>query len=419
MKRWLFLVALSFCLPAVAEAAVPSWPSLSEQLKAERVASRGALAKLIAANQDFSLLRPEEATDKIRIPLWLRVLWRRAHPGMVYSAADPTGGYPLVLKEAHEWMLSHQDLVPGPPDRDAPPEAGEEALSKAASVGGEKRISGLQTSARSESDIRVNYWDPAKIIGASNNLGASGAQAQFYSTDGGATWGQTTLPLRTGDAFHSDPTVEWTSDGTAWSTTIGVNSDATILQMRSYKSTDNGATWTFDATFSGAQTGADKQLIWVDHSATSPFRDDIYAIWHDGLPAFMNRRTGPSGSWQTPVQVSGGETTGTAIGGDVKTNASGDVFGFWPDTGSRKIFGVKSTNGGASYGAPVRIATAFDSFDIGVPAMNERRALVYVSGGAYRAADRNLVYAAWTDLTGAAGCATAADEPGSNTASTC
>jgi len=419
MKRWLFLVVL-LCLPAAARAAVPSWPSLGEQLQAGRVAPTSALAKLIAANQDFSRLRPEEARDKIRIPLWLRVLWRRAHPEMVYSAADPTGGYPLVLKEAYEWMLSHQTLVPGPPDRDAAPEAEEEALSKtAATVGGEKRISGAQTSARSESDIRVNYWDPAKILGASNNLGASGAQAQFYSTDGGVTWGQTTLPLRTGDAFHSDPTVEWTSDGTAWSTTIGIDSNATILQMRSYKSTDNGATWTFDATFSGSQTGADKQLIWVDHSATSPFRDNLYAIWHNGNPAFMSRRTGPSGSWQTPVQVSGGETTGTAIGGDVKTNASGDVFGFWPDTGSRRIFVVKSTNGGVSYGAPVRIATTFDSFDIGVPAMNERRALVYVSGGAYRAADRNLVYAAWTDLTGASGCATAADEPGSNIASTC
>ena len=25
------------------------------------------------------------------------------------------------------------------------------------------------------------------------------------------------LPLASGDSFHSDPTVEWTSDGTAWS----------------------------------------------------------------------------------------------------------------------------------------------------------------------------------------------------------
>ena len=276
-----------------------------------------------------------------------------------------------------------------------------------------------QTVSRSESDIRVNYWNPSKIIAASNNIGGSGQQAQFFSTDGGATWGQTTLPLQTGDAFHSDPTVDWTSDGTAWSTTIGINSAGTVLKMRAYKSTNGGATWTFDGTFSGTQTNTDKQMMWVDHSATSPFKDNIYVIWHNGNPAFVNRRTGPAGAWQTPIQVSGAETTGTAIGGDVKTNARGDVFGFWPDTGNRGIFVAKSTNGGASYGAPVKIATTFDSYDIGVPSFNSRRTLIYVSGGAYRTATKNIVYAAWTDLSGATGCTTAANEPGSNAASTC
>jgi hypothetical protein len=424
MIRWslAFVLALVVLRPAGAAAAPPRWPTLGDQLGVEGVRTHSALEGLIAANQDFSLLRPEEAKDKIPVPLWLRVVWRKAHPGMVYSAQDPTGGYPLVLKEIHEWMVTHQDLAPGLPEKAADPGADADAdaiAGRTASIAGEKRISGAQTAPRSESDIRVNYWDPMKIIGASNNISGSGFQAQFYSLDGGATWGQTSLPLQTGDAFHSDPTVDWTSDGTAWSTTIGIDSGLTVLHMRAYKSTDNGATWTFDATFSGAQTSTDKQMIWVDHSATSPFKDNLYAIWHNGTPAFMNRRTGPAGSWQAPIQVSGAESAGTAIGADVKTNAFGDVFGFWPTTGNRKIFVVKSTNGGASYGAPVQAGTTFDGYDIGLPSMNSRRLLIYVSGGAYRTASKNLVYASWADLTGAAGCASAADEPGSNTASAC
>jgi hypothetical protein len=415
----IFLLVFAALFPFAARGASAGWPVLREQLQADAVTPRSALESLIAANQDFSLLRPEEAKDKIPVPLWLRVLWRRAHPEMVYSGKDPTGGYPLVLKEIHEWMVTHQSLVPGPPDKDAAPDSDAELPSKAAAVSGEKRISGAQTAPRSESDIRVNYWDPTKIISASNNISGSGAQAQFYSTDGGATWGQTSLPLQPGDAFHSDPTVEWTSDGTAWSTTIGIDSSFRVLHMRAYKSTDNGATWTFDATFSGSQTNTDKQIIWVDHSATSPYRDNLYAIWHNGFPAFMSRRTGPAGSWQTPIQVSGAESSGTAIGADVKTNAYGDVFGFWPTTGNQKIFVVKSTNGGASYGTPVQVGTTFTGFDIGIPAMNDRRALVYVSGGAYRTASKNLVYASWTDLSGATGCASSANEPGANTASTC
>jgi hypothetical protein len=421
MKRQtlLLLLALAAFLPHVTSGAAAGWPTLREQMQADAVTPRSALEALIAANQDFSLLRPEEAKDKIPVPLWLRVLWRRAHPEMIYSEKDPTGGYPHVLKEIHEWMLSHQSLVPGPPDRDAAPEADDEVPGKSVTVSGERRISGAQTAPRSESDIRVNYWNPMKIIGASNNISGSGSQAQFYSTDGGATWGQSSLPLLAGDAFHSDPTVDWTSDGTAWSTTIGINSSFSVLQMRAYKSTDNGATWTFDATFSGAQTDADKQILWSDHSATSPYKDNLYVIWHNGNPAYMARRTGPGGSWQAPIQVSGAESVGTAIGGDVKTNAFGDVFGFWPTTDNQKVFVVKSTNGGASYGTPVQVATTFDGYDIGIPAMSKRRALIYVSGGAYRTASKNLVYASWTDLTGAAGCNSPANEPGTSTASTC
>jgi hypothetical protein len=315
-------------------------------------------------------------------------------------------------------MLTHQDLVPGPGEPlPAPPSAVETAPKTA--VGANLRISGAQTAPRSESDIRINFGDGAKIVAASNNIGGNGAQAQYFSTNGGATWGQTLLPIQTGagDAFHSDPTVDWTSDGTAWSTTLGINNSGTTLRGRAYKSVDNGATWTFDGTFSGTQSAVDKQIMWVDHSATSPFANNVYVIWHNNNPAYVGRRT--SSGWQTPVQVSGAESTGTAIGGDVKTNAAGDVFAFWPTTTNRRIFVAKSTTGGASFATPVQIATTFDSFDIGVPSFNSRRALIYVAAAAYRTATRDEVYATWVDLTGAAGCTSSANEPGSNTASTC
>src|SRR6185436_15409048 len=273
MMQWSRVLLLALVVLGSAGLAMgetPEWPALDGQLQADGVVPGSALEALIAANQDFSLLRPEEAKDKIRIPLWLRVLWRKEHPEMIYSAKDPTGGYPFVLKEVHEWMLSHQDLLPGVPERDTGPDR--------MSLSGEQRISGAQTAPRSESDIRVNYWDPTKIIGASNNISGSGSQAQFYSTNGGTSWSQSSLAVQTGlgDAFHSDPTVDWTSDGTAWSTTIGINSAGSILRMRSYKSVDNGATWTFDATFSGSQSSTDKQIMWTDHSNSSPFKDNIY-----------------------------------------------------------------------------------------------------------------------------------------------
>jgi hypothetical protein len=400
-----------FAGAAAVSAQQRAWPSLQEQLEKDRVIAGSNLEKLIAENQDFGLLRPKETQDAIRVPLWLRVLWRKNHPNDRYLPTDPTGGYPLVLHEVWEWMLTHQDLQPGRREPNGAP-------TKSASETGEERISGAQTSARSESAIRVNYFNPQKIIGASNNISSSGRQAMFFSSNGGVSWGQTLLPLVTGDSFQSDPTVEWTSDGTAWSTTIGINAAQTVLTMRSYKSTDGGATWTFDATFSGGLTNNDKQMMWTDHSATSPFKDNVYVIWHPGLPAVVARRTGPTGSWQTPVQVSHAETTGTAIGSDIKTNANGDVFGFYPDTGSRGIYVVKSTNGGVSFATPVKIATTGGSFQIAIPADASRQLLVYTAGGAYSNGTKNNVYVVWNDLSLDSGC-TSGGGPGTSATSTC
>jgi BNR repeat-like domain len=287
-------------------------------------------------------------------------------------------------------------------------------------VGRDARISGAQTNLRSESDIRLDFGDPRRIIAASNASGAS--QAQFFSGNGGVTWGQSMLNLVGNDQLHSDPTVDWTSDGTAWATTIGIQFDlfgSVYLFLRAYRSANGGQTWVFDGTISGTQNSAGKELMWVDHSPTSPFRDTIYVIWHNDAPVFMNRRTRASGAWGTPLQISGPETTGTRIGGDITSNVLGEVFAFWHDTVSQSIFMAKSTNGGASFGAPVRVATTFGDYLMGVPASNSNPPFIYVSAAAYRDALNNFVYAIWTDLTGAAGCMVPTEAPGGNAASMC
>ena len=269
---------------------------------------------------------------------------------------------------------------------------------------------------REEFDIRFNYNNLDQIICASTKLG--GNQPMHYSADGGATWLQSSLPAFAGDARQGDPTIDWTSDGTAWSVTIGI-SPTLVLVLRAYRSADGGITWTFNSTITGTQTAMDKQAFWVDHNPSSPFKDNMYLIWHNGAPCFVSVRLGPGGAWSAPLQISGGETTGTAIGSDIKTNSHGDVFAFWPDTGSQHLFVAKSTDGGSTFGAPVAIATTIGAFNLGVPAQDGRRVLIYLSGGAYRTAAENLVYAVWTDLAGGVGCSSAGSEPGSNVASIC
>ncbi len=93
----------------------PKWPSVEEQLAASRVVKGSALEQLIRDNQDFEMLRPDEAGDKLGLPLWLRVYWRKGHPQLQISATDPLGPYPDTLFKVHAWMLKHPDLPWGSP----------------------------------------------------------------------------------------------------------------------------------------------------------------------------------------------------------------------------------------------------------------------------------------------------------------
>lgn len=284
------------------------------------------------------------------------------------------------------------------------------------------RISGASANPRTEADIRLNYGDPSRIIAAANDNG-TGVQAMFFSTDGGTIWSPSTtnLPLAAGDVGQSDPAVDWTSDGIAHALCIGFDAGQVNLRTRAYQSIDNGATWTLEATLSGAQNGADREIIWVDHSPTSPFKDQVYATWHNGVPVFFARRTaGAGGAWQAAVQLSGAETTVMGIGGDIKTNSFGDLFVFWPDAdGTGNLVVRKSIDGGQIFAAAVIIANTFATTRrLSVPADSGRAARVYISAGAYRTATKDLVYAVWSDLSGAAGCTTGGG-PGNNAASTC
>ncbi len=88
----------------------PKWPSVEEQLLADKVIRNSALEKLIMENQDFDLLQSEEADDGEGLPLWLRVYWRKNHPDVQHPTVNPGTGYPEVLYDIYEWMLAHQDL---------------------------------------------------------------------------------------------------------------------------------------------------------------------------------------------------------------------------------------------------------------------------------------------------------------------
>src|SRR6185436_16441202 len=143
------LALLTFSASAIAQPAARSWPSLDRQIRKDHVRPGTALEALVYENQEFGMLFPEEADDTIPVPLWLRVWFRKGHPELTYSRQDPTKGYPRALHEVYEWMVSHQDLRPTEADVATAPDL--DLAIGAATVGSDLRISGAQTSPRSES----------------------------------------------------------------------------------------------------------------------------------------------------------------------------------------------------------------------------------------------------------------------------
>jgi hypothetical protein len=74
-------------------------PNLEEQLRAAGARPGSALEALIRQNQDFAILKGEPPRSDL--PPWLRVYWRKAHPG--------SKGYPLAIHRIHAWLLNNQD----------------------------------------------------------------------------------------------------------------------------------------------------------------------------------------------------------------------------------------------------------------------------------------------------------------------
>lgn len=291
-------------------------------------------------------------------------------------------------------------------------------------------LTGSKPGPCSECDVRFNYNNPLQIVGACNVVAPTFpgvSQLQFYSLNGGVTWQQFQLYLWGADTTHTDPCVDWTSDGkTAWSLTIGRGPLGKFV--RAYKSTDAGVTWNFDSTVSGAtQKNADKPSMWIDHSSEK-YKDTIYVLWKnlDDGQTYINARV--TGAWLEPRKISGTFHESDTIGGDIKTNTFGDLFAFWPSVDTHKMYVARSINGGDNFDSfpilsPPHPAT-FGQGNIGIPSCAKRRALIYISGAAYRTATQNNVYACWMDLAGVnadgtPGCNVADNEPNEDVNSPC
>ena len=335
--------------------------------------------------------------DQSPLPKWFRGYLRDNLPGIPISGKYQ---YPRVASQILEWMLAHPDLQVAPSTHSA---LMHRQRARTIRVGSNINLTSLDEK-NSESFIAQDYNRPQFLVAAANNLAKSGRQRQFFSSDGGATWGKTELPLPPGIALQSDPALAFSSDGTAWAATLGIDNLGTSIQVQVFKSTDHGATWSFVGTPSTGRNN-DKELLWIDAFASSPFKDNIYLAWDvPGRGMRFSRSTDNGATWSPETILSNDR----AIGSHLSTGPNGELYVSWPDPESREIRIRKSIDGGATFGETNVITITNSSYEISIPAMCHRKALVYVSIGIDRSNGprRGTVYATWTDLN------SPSDDPG-------
>jgi hypothetical protein len=272
--------------------------------------------------------------------------------------------------------------------------------------------------AQNETTIAQNPFNPRQVVAGFNDYRrGDGTCGTAFSGNSGRSWTDSTMPngFTRGTAFGNvarqywqaggDPSVAWDTRGNAYYACqvfmrpgFVTNNPDTSSAVYIFRSTgDAGASWDFPGrpaieTFASSQaTGLplnDKPYMAIDDSTTSPFRDRIYLAWTvfatDGTGYIFAVHSNDYGqTFSSPVLVS---TTSPSLctntlglptpQGTCNFNQGADPF-VGPDgalyiafsnfntttTGLDNHFQVlltKSTDGGQTFGAPVKVASYYE-----------------------------------------------------------
>jgi hypothetical protein len=327
----------------------------------------------------------------------------------------------LLSSELNPQDVSRRARTAGPQDRAGVPPC-------AARLGANVKVNqnclnltdqDLQGRAQSQNETwaAADPGNPDRVIATYNDYRrGDGTCGVSYSGDGGRSWADATTPngFTRGDAFGGVPREYWQGSGdtsVAWDTRGNAYLSCQVFNRGNgvspnvdqssafyvYRSTGTGgASWNFpgrpvathDDTAGAGTFLLDKQLLTVDASTTSRFRDRVYVTWTtfdaDGTAYIFAANSADYGeSFSAPVLVSrnSGLCTNTfgipTPQGTCNSNQfsqpftapDGTLYVTWanynnplagPLDNRNQVLVARSTDGGATFSDPVRAAFFYD-----------------------------------------------------------
>ena len=249
-----------------------------------------------------------------------------------------------------------------------------------------------ENGAQSETSVAVDPTNAQHQLYSVNDLNApTGAGAVVWeSTDGGKTF----------TSFSQNP------NGFCYDTWLGFNTNGDAFmsyecfdQRIAYKKKGQ-TTWT-STLLTIAGSSPDRDMVTIDNSPTSSFKGSVYIGYDDNgannTPYVLYSRDGFS-NWQRSAAI---PATNPTIGVNVATGPDGSVYASWEDYSGGKVWTAKSTNGGASFGAP-HVVTTYrintTGFFIFIPPQDSRGIVPFpFSSVAQNGAQAGRLYVTYTD----------------------
>jgi hypothetical protein len=217
---------------------------------------------------------------------------------------------------------------------------------------------------QSETSVAVDPADPLHMLMSLNDLNNGVAASVYESTDGGVSFTNT---YRTPSSNFCYDT--WDAFNSAGDAFVSYECGDERIAYRKKGDTN----WT-EIILANAGSFPDRDMVTIDKSPNSPFKDSVYVGYDDNgtgnTPYVLYSRDGINNWKRSPALGPGG-----TIGVNVATAPNGTVYATWEDYGGRKIWIVKSKNGGKSFGTPHLVTTYrlnTSTFFVFIPPQNSR-----------------------------------------------
>jgi hypothetical protein len=285
---------------------------------------------------------------------------------------------------------------------------------------------------RDETSIAVSPLNDQIIVGVSKDIVGGGDPqvrgitrvAYYFSSDGGRTWGNRLLGLETPQKAWgraSDPSVAADLNGNFYICALMLDNSNFDTSVYVFKSTDGGRTFgdpspvVLDIANPKPRL-IDKCYMTVDASASSPFKNTVYAVWtikaiqDSGQDLSVirsaHRRPGDAGfSEQKTISH-----PGIMMGASLATGPNGEFYAAWIGLPAQVILFNASTDGGVTF-LPAEVTTSdVDIHDL-VGSLEEPSPALRILGmermHSYPVLDvdrstgpnRGSIYVAWAETT--------------------